>query len=206
MLKCLRKTTKQIEHWQEDCATFQLFLQKLLGEDAYNENSIADMSVKPMPLGKKKKDMNEIITDNSETKQIDMSTGKPKNKVARSVVIGLKTGKFKQVGEDEEPTEANPLQEPSDDSEAKDTSDSDNPSRAKILKTETVMETNTILVKWVDQYFARRRAGNFNEASIIKKRIENMIKEKDLDRDTVYYSGTGGAIDSDETDSDTEEL
>ena len=218
MLNVLGKTVKQIEQWQENCAELQLFIQKLLGPTVQENVSIADIAVTKDGMSpKKNKEMDEaVVTKDNRRYYKNGQPVSPEDQVTMKREI--RRGRTIVAGEEDEAV--SPLQEPSDSAETEEpTPDADEPqvastdgektSRAKILKTEKVMETNSILNKWVGEYFSDRRAGNFNEAMIIKKRIERMIKEKDLDRDTVYYSGSTGASleepDAEGEDSETTE-
>lgn len=195
MLSCLDKHVKQIEKWQEHCSELQLFLKVLLGEEAYNENSIADIAVNKNAFKKKSINEAELAGD-----------VKDKDKSGNDVIV-TPEGKTKkltkiqaraiQTNGDEDVSPLQDVEEPEPKNEKETT-------RTKILKTEKIMETNTILNKWVDQYFSNRRKGNFTEANIIKNRIENMIREKNLDKETVYYNSSSGDILEPEDSEDSE--
>lgn len=205
MIRTLNKTVKKIENWQESCADFQLFIRTLLGESILTETSIADVAVKVPESGDVKKrkltenekmvvtkdDMGNFVIDG---KPVDRETQtKLKNALDRDQrVVDIIDKK------EENESDVSPLQEPSGQGGQKPRA-SETTSRDKIIRTERYMQINNVIQKWIKQYFSNRRSGNFGEASIVKRKIENMISEKDLDRDTVFYAGS---ISNDVSDSE----
>jgi len=178
MLKVLNKTIKKIDKFEEECSDLILGLGTLLGENV----SIADVAVNPNPKDKK---IEEAILSQDRTGKLkkdgvilspeDQKQAKDAKRRKETIVAG-----------DEDPAET---VEPDPDAESEETftKKKQGSLKGRIIKTEKMLETDETLRKWVSEYFAARRKGSFQEANIIKKRIDSNIDDKNLGRETVYF-------------------
>jgi hypothetical protein len=166
VLSKLEKTVKRIEGWQEDCASLQHAFRTLLGESG--GTSVADVSVAPMPMGKKKKlDEAEMAGDI-----------KDKDRAGRDVVV-TPEGKTKRLT----PQQSREMQRNDKESDAE-----GQETLTRLRKTRDILQTDQRLQKLIEQYWTFRLAGNFGRASEIKTIINEIATERDLDLEIVFAS------------------
>jgi hypothetical protein len=178
VLKPLEKIVKRIENWQEDCALLQHGFRVLLGENT----SIADISVNPNGLDKKKKIKTEAtIGVNPNTGEASMANNNRVTKLGRTKSKEIQTlqskGDVIVAGDEEEQT-----------SEKKLGITFDDVSPIKIKKTLSVLESDSGIKELVTNFFKYRMSGNSSKTSDMKDLIDQEIENKDLDALTVYTS------------------
>lgn len=188
VLNKLDKTVKRIESWQEDCANLQHALRTLLGESG--GTSIADVSVAPMPMGKKKKSMDEA----------EMAGDiKDKDRTGRDVIV-TPDGKTKRLT----PQQSREMQRNDQESDAE-----SQETLTRLRKTKSILQSDKRLQALVQKYWDFRLNGNFGRASEIKSIITEMVTERDLDSEIVFASydidGDVNGEKDKETDSEPEE-
>jgi len=191
VLKKLEKTVQQISEWQENCANLQHALRTLLGENV----SISDVAVTKDAFDpdKKKKDLEEAEI---------AGDIKDKDRAGRDVIV-TPEGKTKKLT----PQQSREMQRNGDEGGEE---DEDQATLARIRKTMDILGSDEKLRGLIVKYFDFRSAGNFGRATEIKKLIEEMVENRDLDAETVFASydlglGIGGDSEEDKEVDEPEE-
>ena len=187
VLKKLDKTVKKISQWQEDCAELQHGLRILLGESG--GTSISDVSVKPMRMGKVKKNLDEAgeiipITSNQKIAQAKADKIKPiggsvEDQGRTLVVKDAKGNPVKSVKEEDDEDDKNSSHK---------TIEYRTPVPVLINKTIDILKGDKRLQSLVNGLFKYRAAGNIGKSDEYKTLIDKFIDDRGLDPITVYAS------------------
>lgn len=185
MLNVLNKSIKKIENFQENCAELCFSLGTLLGENV----SIADIAVNKTPE-KKRRALKEAVIKRKSGEVIQIDSAGKKRKLPRSIANEVERGaQVLSAGDEENIKEKSNKNSKENDKVSALGAEKEKPGalRGKIIKTEHELEINDSLSNWVANYFDARRQGRFAEADVMKRRIDSVIGEKRLDRETVYF-------------------
>lgn len=194
VLDKLNATVDRITTWQESCANLQHGIGSLIGE--CGGTSIADVSVVPMPIGKKKKDLEEASAGDV----LD------KDKSGKDVIV-TPEGKTKKLS----PKQAKEVQvngdgEKSNGAESEfETIRYTTPIPVIIKKTMDILKTDKRLQGLVNKFYDFRADGNVGKSDEMKTHIDEFIKSRGLDPITVYASYEMDLGDEDETEQKPED-
>jgi hypothetical protein len=191
MLECLNTTIKKLNIVQESCDQLIQSISCLL-----ETNTVAEVAVKPNAFGHSEEDEQEKKSPEVLKKEKELQKTK----------VDVEKKKLQSMGEEgEDEPEVDDVEvddgeegESVDDTEVDDSEedpadfdpDKEIPTDiARIRRSLDALEDED-LKSWVSEYFQAKVDGNTGEASVLRKKIDQRIDIRNLDRETVYHGQT----------------
>jgi hypothetical protein len=194
MLKCLDRTIRKLDMAQESCDNLVAGLECLL-----ETNSVADQAV----IADQEKEDPKVVDAQKKLQQAKV-VAKKSELDAEKKKLQERVNEEDDVEDDEEGDKedlAPPADSDLEDDEGEDDSDVDYDSDVdadvqKVRRSLNALQDED-LKTWVKEYFQNKLDGNVGEAKVIKRKIDQRIDIRQLDKEIVYHGETEQELNSD---------